>query len=236
MFCQNCGREIADGSAFCSECGASTVAPTAMPVQTVPVMPTPMEAGFEQPKKKNGWIILIAVLSVLAVVGVLLFALHLKNKAEEKTYYENMATISYEMINGGAAAESIGNLTQAVWNNAIWKKHDSETDKYTMENGVFVDDFNDALDNLISDADYAQQRENLQLHQANVTSLMKTLTDPPKKYEEAYGVLKEYYDSYLEITKIVINPSGSLNSFSEDFGNADDALVNNYEEMQLYLK
>lgn len=63
---------------------------------------------------------------------------------------------------------------------------------------------------------------------------MKQLKEPPKKYEEAYSVLKIYYDNYMEMTKIVINPTGSLNTFSEDL-NIYDNTVDSYEKMKLYL-
>lgn len=47
-------------------------------------------------------------------------------------------------------------------------------------------------------------------------------------YEEAYSVLKVYYDNYLKMTKIVINPTGSLNAFSEDFNTYDNNTVDSY--------
>ena len=31
--------------------------------------------------------------------------------------------------------------------------------------------------------------------------IVKQLKEPPKKYEEAYSVLKVYYDNYLKMTK-----------------------------------
>ena len=54
-------------------------------------------------------------------------------------------------------------------------------------------------------------------------------------YEEAYSVLNVYYDNYLKMTKIVINPTGSLNTFSEDFNTYDNNTVDSYEKMKLYL-
>ena len=47
-------------------------------------------------------------------------------------------------------------------------------------------------------------------------------------YEEAYSVLNVYYDNYLKMTKIVINPTGSLNAFSEDFNTYDNNTVDSY--------
>ena len=60
MICPKCGKELKDGVNFCSKCGAS----------------------FEQKKKKNYALLVVALLSVLIMVGVLLF-LVLKPSGEE---------------------------------------------------------------------------------------------------------------------------------------------------------
>ena len=79
------------------------------------------------------------------------------------------------------------------------------------------------------------EERNSETDQSEVTNLMKQLKEPPKKYEKAYSVLKVYYDNYLKMTKIVINPTGSLNTFSEDFNTYDNNTVDSYEKMKLYL-
>lgn len=74
---------------------------------------------------------------------------------------------------------------------------------------------NDDAGNLIKSVWYnaIYEERNSETDQSEVTNLMKQLKEPPKKYEEAYSVLKVYYDNYLKMTKIVINPTGSLNAF-----------------------
>lgn len=47
--------------------------------------------------------------------------------------------------------------------------------------------------------------------------------------------LKVYYDNYLKMTKMVINPTGSLNTFSDDFNSIDTETVSSFEKMKLYL-
>ena len=66
--------------------------------------------------------------------------------------------------------------------------------------------------------------------------MMKELKDPPKEYEEEYEALKDLYDSYLEFTEMVINPSGSLRSFSDDFNELDSRVVNKYNAMKIYIE
>ena len=146
-----------------------------------------------------------------------------------------MEKVSFTMIDGAAKAENAGNLIKSVWYNAIFEERNSETDKYTMKNGKFVDDFNDALSELFADENFSNSISEIVTNQSDVANLMKQLKEPPKKYEEAYSVLKVYYDNYLKMTKIVINPTGSLNTFSEDFNTYDNNTVDSYEKMKLYL-
>ena len=146
-----------------------------------------------------------------------------------------MEYASYTMLDGAAKAVNAGNLIKSVWYNAIYEERDAETDKYTMKNGEFVDDFNDALSNLFSDENFVNSISEIELNQSEVTDLMKKLKNPPKKYEEAYAVLKTYYDNYIKMTKSVISPTGSLQTFSEDFNTYDTDTVNSFEKMKLYL-
>ena len=104
-----------------------------------------------------------------------------------------------------------------------------------MKNGKFGDDFNDALSELFADENFSNSISEIVTNQSEAANLVKQLKEPPKKYEEAYSVLKIYYDNYMEMTKIVINPTGSLNAFSEDLNTYDNNTVDSYEKMKLYL-
>ena len=146
-----------------------------------------------------------------------------------------MEYVSYTVLDRAAKAENAGNLIKSVWYNAIYEERDTETDKYTMKNGEFVDDFNDALSNLFADENFVNSISEIELNQSEATDLMKKLKNPPKKYEEAYAVLKTYYDNYIKMTKSVISPYGSLQTFSENFNTYDTDTVNSFEKMKLYL-
>ncbi len=58
-------------------------------------------------------------------------------------------------------------------------------------------------------------------NQMRVTQLMKELSDPPEKYREQYYDLKNLYGAYNELVLLVLNPTGTLNSFTDDFNEAD---------------
>ena len=86
---------------------------------------------------------------------------------------------------------------------------------------LVVSDFNDALRNLFADSTFCSQIADIEENQESVAELMEQLKNPPAGYEEAYEALKEYYSAYLELTNMATNPSGSLQSYSSNFNEAD---------------
>ena len=213
--CSECGTQYNREQNFCPTCGYSN--------------------SISTPKKKSRKCIIITavILSIVIVFGLL--GAFIINKGKTAIYYDNLETVTYKMLDGAANAETAGNLIKNVWYNTIYEKRDTTTDKYTMKSGRFVEDFNDALGNLFSDEEFQKNISEIQDNQDEVTFYLKQLKNPPKEYEEAYTVLKTYYESYLSMTKMVINPTGSLQSFSDDFNNLDTETVDAYEKMKLYL-
>lgn len=245
IYCPNCGEEISDKAiscpycnfAFskqnivkCDECGMEYESN----LSACPKCGCPKPSFTEKSQKSKHKGIIISIISV-ALIAVFILGFIITQKAKESEYYSNMETVSFTMLDGAVKAETAGNLIMSVWYNAIYEKRDDQTDKYTIVNGKFVDDFNDALDNLFADKNFIDSISEIELNQSEVTELMKKLKNPPRKYEEAYSVLTIYYDNYLKMTKSVISPTGSLNTFSEDFNTYDEDTVNAYEKMKLYL-
>ena len=73
LYCQKCGKQIADGSEYCPECGASTAQPT-MGASGRPMQPSfsSVSSASQPKKKKTGlWITLgvIAVIIIAVAVG-----------------------------------------------------------------------------------------------------------------------------------------------------------------------
>lgn len=165
-----------------------------------------------------------------------------RNREAEKAlrrsreYLENLRNAVQTMLSGAVDAESCCNLIVQVWNNAIWEKGDSETDKYTRPDGYFVTDFNDALDNLFSDSDFYAQIGSIKENQMEVDSIVGLLVNPPEEYKNAYESLAKCYDAYRRFISMAINPTGSLNSFSEDFNNIDKEFIRCYQAMDFYLQ
>lgn len=245
VYCPNCGEEISDKAiscpycnfAFskqntikCDECGMEYESN----LSACPKCGCPKPCFIEKTQKSKHKGIIISIISV-ALIAVFILGFSIMQKAKGLEYYSNMETVSFTMLDGAAKAETAGNLIKSVWYNAIYEKRDVETDKYTMKNGKFVDDFNDALSNLFADESFMNSISEIKLNQSNVTDLMKKLRNPPTQYEEAYSVLKNFYDNYLQMTTLVISPTGSLQTFSENFNTYDTYTVIAFEKMKLYL-
>ena len=230
--CPNCAHSFADNvsaanNIICGECNTEYD-------KTLSACPN---CGCPMPntkvKRNNKYIGII--ISVIVIAAICFCGNNIRKNLVVQEYHNNLKIVSYTMLDGAAKAEEAGNLARSVWNNAIFEKQDTETDKFTMPNGRFVDDFNDALNALYSDDDFNKSLSEIKNNQTDVIELMKKLKNPPKEYKEAYDVVQTYYESYLKMTKLVISPNGSLNSFSEDFSTYDTETVNAYEKLQIYL-
>ena len=161
-----------------------------------------------------------------------------QKKAEKSASEYQLAynKLILDMLDDAALAEANGNLIIQVWNNAIWSKQDGDTDKYTMTDGKFVSDFNDALNNLFSDESFNTDMARLSANQQQIKADMKEMVTPPEGYGEVYKALKDLYDSYLSFSNIVLNCNGSLESFSNDFNEADEDILKKYYTAELYIK
>ena len=245
--CPNCKNPVSDKAAVCPNCGYAGMGQCADAQNKIkcedcgnefennlvscPVCGCPASiSGVKKGKKKTVVISVIIFLLIVCALGI-----NFTKQAALTEYNANMTEAAQTMLDGAAKAENVGNLVKSVWNNAIYKKRDDTTDKYTMQNGKFVDDFNDALKNLYDDSEQNEIIAEIRDNQNQVAGLMRALKNPPKKYEEAYSILKTFYDNYVKLTNSAVNPTGSLKTFSEDFNRYDTDTVNAFENMKLYL-
>ena len=210
--CEDCGNEFENNLASCPVCGCPAT----------------------NPKKGKKRIFVISVV-VFVLLAICVLGVNFARQVELAEYSANMTEAAQTMLDGAAKAENVGNLVISVWSNAMYEKRDDKTDKYTMQNGRFVNDFNDALKNLFDDSEQNKIIMEIRDNQNKAANLMKALKNPPKKYDEAYSVLKNLYDNYVKLTNSAANPKGSLKTFSEDFDQYDTDTVNAFENMQLYL-
>lgn len=231
LHCNECNTELSNDATVCPNCGCPVPEKEREATQKVEV--TAVKLKVKQSTKKY---VAIAVVIVIAsaIIGIIASNDHKNNLREE--YSSNLELATYTMLSGAADAESAGNLIKKVWYNSIHEERDSETDKYTRPNGYFVDDFNEALATLLSDVDFKSSISDIKDNQSTVSSLMKQLKNPPEEYEEAYYALKEFYDAYLELTNLATNPTGSLQSYSSNFNEADSNTLNRFNAVSLYIE
>lgn len=234
LFCEECGNEIKKSDKICSKCGC----PVDKKQEPQKVEVTKVKLGNGIPKKK----IIIGIVVLLLIVGGMFEFITIKNNSDKKKnqelseqYKDNLNTITYKMLSGAADAESCGNKIKKVWSNSIWKDDDSETDKYTKTNGKFNDDFNDSLSALFADPDFIKITDSVKQNQKEVNKLMKEMKNPLEEWTDAYNDLKDYYDDYLTLTNLCTNPSGSLQTYSTNFSNADTDALNGYNKIRSYL-
>lgn len=188
-------------------------------------------------------VIIGVVVILLAIGGATVFGVnqYQKKKAAEEyaqrveEYSDNLKLAAVTMLTGASDAESSANLIKQVWYNAIYEKRDDKTDKYTRPKGYFVSDFNDALGNLYADSDFSSKINSIEDNQDTVNGLMKKLKNPPDEYKDAYDAVSDLYDAYISLTNCATDPSGSLQTYSSTFNDADTNTLNAYKAMKLYL-
>lgn len=237
-YCQECGAELDSETDVCPKCGC--------PMENVKdseAAPQQVEVtGVKIAKKSKKAIAIVAVvLLIIALLAVAVAQGEKKKEAEEaakriEEYSANLELVTYSMLSGASDAETCGNLIKKVWYNAIYEEQDDSTDQYTRPRGYFVLDFNDALQNLFSDSSFSLQISGIEDNRDTVNSLMKELKNPPDEYEDAYEAVTDLYDGYLTLTNLVTDPSGSLQTFSSDFNDADSEALKCFNAVKMYLE
>lgn len=237
--CAECGAQLEEGVTECPNCGC--------PVDDVSILD-----GQDKPQKvevtgvkvtKKVKIIIGIVVALVLVGGATIFGVnqYQKKKAAEEyaqrveEYADTLELDTYSMLSGASDAETCGNLIKQVWYNAIYEKKDDETDKYTRPKGYFVSDFNDALGNLFADESFSSKVSSIKDNRETVNGLMKNLKNPPDEYRDAYDAVSDLYDAYISLTNCAVDPSGSLQTYSSNFNDADTNTLNAYNAMKLYL-
>lgn len=241
-YCSDCGAELEEGMDICPKCGC----PIENIIETEKT-PQQVEVTGVKITKKSKKIIVIATIAVLAaaIITAIGVQTHKKNVAakavaeaqkQSEEYGTNLNMAAYSMLSGASDAETCGNLIKQVWYNAIYKESDSTTNKYTKPDGYFVSDFNDTLQNLFSDSSFSGQIADINSNKDTVNSLMKKLKNPPEEYKDAYESLSKLYDAYISLTNLVTDPTGSLQTYSQNFNDADNETLNCYNALKMYLE
>lgn len=213
----------------CPDCESTAV--TVMEPEPEPESAEPTITEQKKSGKKSKTPLLLAAVVILAAVGVMWQI----NDTKLKQYADTMAQTAYSMMTGTDEANSCGSLIVQVWQNAIYHTENDTTDPYTRPDGQFVEDFNDALRNLLTDFEFSARQALLAENRATVQSGMRELKDPPSKYREEYAALCDLYDDYIAVVNLALNPQGSLTSYSEEYHAASKAAYESCVRINLYF-
>ncbi len=197
MFCNNCGTQFPDGTAFCPNCGA----PASGPAPTAPVNDAPAAAG----KKPLIAIIACILAAVLLIVG-LASCLSNNPKAVAKKYVKatlegNMSkAVSCSLINKKIMEKSL---------KAAAKDEDMSFKEYLEERYEYLTDETDIKIKSVNDlikAESKSQKESMKDKYGKYSVSVK-VTDAEKLDKDDLKKLKDNikdssYGKYIEKSKI----------------------------------
>ncbi len=227
--CKECGAILEDDDTICKNCGCPIEEDEPEISEEFKYTETP-----DKPVKSKKKVVRKVITAIILVLLVFV-CLDYNKTNKEIEYYNDLADAFNTMISCAAETEDCGNLVINVWNDAIWHKWDNDTKAFTMKNGTYVSDFNDALDALYKDEKFSLRVSTIYENQQVVIEYVEKLSDPPEKFSNAYDKFCDTCDVFIEFTNMIVNPNGSLKSYSEEFGETDRKLADKFNEFDLYL-
>lgn len=163
--------------------------------------------------------IVLAVVAVTALAAMCIFAVKDAQQRKAAAYQGELVQLAERIQEYAVDAYEVAAAEESVWRNSIYQQQDESTDPYTMENGVFLEDFDDALGNLYNDSVFATRLASVQTNQVSAAGSMSGLKDAPEGYEDVYQALKEQYDTYIKLTNLALNNVGyTYEEFNRELG------------------
>lgn len=204
-------------------------------------------------KKRKGKVVGGIIIAVVVLFGIICFSNYnqqkkaeaerqqkieqqekAKKKAEEREqalYESNFTGAVLCMWSGSYKAQEACSLIHDVWYDTIYEKDESSTRKYVSGHS----DFNDSLEALFKDKDFKEEIDDLRNSQDEVRSYMKSLTNPSDEYKQGYEALLEFYNNYITLTNLAIDPTGTLTTYTQDVNEMISTTSTNIETMKLYI-
>lgn len=214
--CPDCGKEISDKAKKCPNC------------------------AYSLEKNKKGIIIAFSIIMLL-VIGLIIFYIYNQN-----TYNKKVSLFSASILRSSANCESLANLTSEVWYNTIYKQDDKETNKYTINSIYYKDtdyykykdyqfneDFNTSLLGLFNDK--KEEISKIEKESEDIKNKIKELRKTPFVQKELYNALMDFYNTYQELVKISISPSGSYTDYTKNKNEKIENCLTAYERLTTLL-
>lgn len=198
---------------------------------------------------------LITFLAVLVIIGFLITWLVgkvSKNKATKKVGKRGSAITGIVLV----VALLLGGITEAGYNQIATKRNQRFANYAAKYESLYLDvaskaedvgnseqqDWSDAIDEADDADDFDPDKAIAKSVADNVDDIeeinsdmrtMKKYVNGMKENETDKHSFKKYQKSYTELknlTNLVTSPSGSYNSFTDNFGKYDDSTANAYKE------
>lgn len=246
--CRECGKKISSLANQCPRCGAPIESSEIISNDENSVDLSQAESGGSKVKKNitKRKIVVIAII-VVVVIAAIVVGLIVHNKmvkdAAKSQYSQGLNDYASEAIVLGTTCENMGNLTNKVWRNSIYKESDKTTDKYTKNSkGVFYDDFNDALSEWMFSKKCSKMKANALAQKTKIDEIYKKIqdsseyVDDSQKKRDEMDALKELRNEVETFYKITTAPTGSLDTFSESFSTSDEAFLAKYNALMSLIK
>lgn len=180
--------------------------------------------------------IVLAVVAVTALAAMCIFAVKDAQQRKAAAYQEELKQVAERVQGYAEDAYDMAAVQASVWRNSIYQERDASTDPYTMEDGVFLEDFNDALGKLYGDSDFQSKGAFIDSNRKSVAEGMSRLKDAPEGYEDAYQALKAYYDAYIRLTNLALNSAGyTYSDFNSELGDLNRELDTCYLTIATYV-
>ena len=260
--CKECGKEISEHATVCPHCGYP-LAKEETSVQTT-MSKIATDNVNDSVKTSHSKKIPIIIVSAIIIIGAIIAAVLIKNAQEKAAaavaesiaaseaaaessrleeerinafneYVTNLETVRFAMLTGAAKSEEVCNLTKSVWYNTIYKKSDSTTNKYTKTASGFNSDFNTSLQKLYASDEITSAVSELKENQKVVEDIIKSLQSPSDEFSECYKTVMEMYGVYNSFVQLAMSPSGSLQTYSENFSAYDSNLMTLYDKLGLQI-
>lgn len=201
-------------------------------------LPKPAKKKVSKKRVITASVLLGIIVAVLA--GCLIVSNNIKKKKAREDTISSLESILDTAMEHGAEAETAGNFLKKVWYNTIYKKSDTETDKYTKSSdGVvfnaglnFNEDFNTSLANVFKDTGYQELVLNSETGKNELRKKLKEIKKHPPEFDEYYDAAKTLYNAYVEVYNLIDSPNGSLQTYSDSFTSADNALTDAYANLK----
>lgn len=236
--CPECGKEVSDKSRQCIHCGNPLVEDAGEEIKTQQVEITSLDIKGKNLKKTIVSIIIILTVVIGGIYGYNVIqdqAAESKLASDTNDYIENVTNIRSTMFLGALESETVANLIHDIWYNTIYENYDYRTDKYTISNYGFNDDFNDSLFAYFASQDYKDSITNINENQEVVKNIMKGLQNPPQGLDNVYSTITDMHEQYLKMCSNATNPTGNLTSYTQSINENSGNFLNLYEKLETQI-